>query len=449
MDHIGVVGLSWRQGGPEQIARFTRPPEERVATLRALASALDVDEAVYLATCNRVEVAFAVHDGHSVGDRRRAVFEVLTGSTPEVGEAERSLRAWSGEGAVEHLLLVAAGLDSAQLGETEIAGQVREALTDARNAGLAGKRLGGLFDSALKISRRVRGGTALGEGRTSLAEIALDPVREAYEGSGSPIALIGVSAMTERCAISLSELGAPLVIINRSLDRAEDLCARLGSTARARSLADFRQAPEAVSALISATGSPTVVLDRNDLARLLKTCAGIPTPLLVDFAIPPDLDPRDAQALGLVRLGMDEITERAAAGQTHKASEAAQARELIDEALDRLRSQLGRARLNTAVAALQANYQAAAGESLEKLLRQELSGIGESERNALRRWTETLARRFAHLPSRGLRELADHDGSEAVRAFFAAAGADFLRELDAVIDDDTVHAPEANSEAQA
>lgn len=449
MDHIGVVGLSWRQGGPESIARFSRPPEERVATLRALAAALDVEEAVYLSTCNRVEVAFAVRDGRAVGDRRRTVFEVLTGKAPEAGEAERCLRAWTGEGAVEHLLLVAAGLDSAQLGETEIAGQVRDALADARSEGLAGNRLGGLFDSALKITRRVRGGTALGEGRTSLAEIALDPVREAFEASGAPIALLGVSPMTERCAISLTALGAPLLIINRTLARAQELCAQLGASSRARALDDFRAAPEAVSALISATGAPGAVLTRDDLARLLKTCAGSSAPLLVDFAVPPDLDPHDAAALGLERLGMDEITARASESRTRKASEAAQARELIDEALDRLRGQLGRARLNAAVAALQSNYRSAAQESLEKLLRQELRNVGEAERDALRRWTETLARRFAHLPSRGLRELAEHEGSAAVRAFFAGAADEFIAEMDRALDHDIAHAHREDAEEPA
>jgi glutamyl-tRNA reductase len=449
MDHIGVVGLSWRQGGPESIARFSRPPEERVAVLRALAAALKVEEAVYLSTCNRVEVAFAVREGQDVGDRRRIVFEVLTGAAPQDGEAERSLRAWTGEGAVEHLLLVAAGLDSAQLGETEIAGQVREALSDARSEGLAGRRLGGLFDSALKISRRVRGGTALGEGRTSLAEIALDPVRVAYENSGAPIALLGVSPMTERCALSLTELGAPLLIVNRTLARAETLCAKLGAGSRARSLDDFRAAPEAVSALIAATGSPHKVLDRTDLTKLAKTCSGGPLPLLVDFAVPPDLDPQDAAALDLQRIGMEEITARAAANRTHKASEAAQARELIDQALDRLRGQLGRARLNAAVAALQTNYQSAAQESLERLLRQELRNVGESEREALRRWTETLARRFAHLPSRGLRELAEHEGSDVVRAFFSGAADEFIAEMDRALEQDTVHARGEDQEDQA
>ncbi len=442
MDHIGVVGLSWRQGGPAHLERFRREGADRAAVLRELARALEAPEVVHLSTCNRVEVAFAVREGETVGDRRRAVHRVLAGADPTDGEAERAFRAWSGEGAVEHLLLVAAGLDSAQLGETEIAGQVRAALDDARAAGLAGPRLGGLFESALKIARRVRGDTALGTGRTSLAEIALEPVREAYERSGAPVALVGVSPMTERCALGLAQLGAPMVVVNRTLERAAALCARTDG-ARARSLDDFRARPEAVSAIVSATGAPGVVLDRDDLARVAKTCAGTPPPLLVDFATPPDLSPDDARALGLERLGMDEITARAAAGRGRRAEEAAQARELIDDALVRLREQDGRARLNAAVAALQRNYRDAARDSVERLLRQELRGLGERERDALRRWTDALARRFAHLPSRGLRDLAERDGAEVVRDFFAGAGPELLSAIDAPLPGSAPHDDDA------
>lgn len=430
MDQIAVVGHCWRQGQPETIERFSRPRTERNDVLRELAQALDVREVVFLATCNRVEVAFAVEDSERPGDRRRAIFRVLTGDEPAPGEAERCLRAWTGEGAVERILLVAAGLESAQIGETEIAGQMRDAVEFSRAEGFAGPRLTKLFESALRISRKVRGGTGLGEGRTSLAEIALDPVRDALEKSGAPVALLGVSSMTERCGLSLAEIGAPILVVNRTLARAEELCRKLGATSHARSLADFLSAPEAVSAVVSATGSPEPILRKPELSRLAKVCTGGPKPQLIDFAIPPDIDPIAAKELDFERMGMEQITARAAKCRANRTVEAAEARELIDQALTRLRGQMGRARLNAAVSTLQQNYQAAAQTSLEKLLRHELPELCEGDRDILRRWTETLARRFAHLPSHGLRELAESEGASIVQSFFAGADNEFLVQLE-------------------
>ena len=134
MDAIGLVGLTFRSQGASAVARLTVAREARAETVEKLAAALGVAELVYLATCNRVEILYRERDGRRAADRRRDVFRVLTGQEPQPGEAEHLLRGWQGEGAVEHLFVVAAGLDSAQLGEREIQGQLRDALNTARSA---------------------------------------------------------------------------------------------------------------------------------------------------------------------------------------------------------------------------------------------------------------------------------------------------------------------------
>ena len=141
-------------------------------------------------------------------DLRRDAFELLTGRAAANGEAERRLRAWQGEGAAEHLFLTAAGLDSACVGETEIVGQVRFCQERALELGLCGPSLGLVFEEALRIAARVRGGTKLAEGRVSLAEIAVQHLRERIARTPGRIALVGVSPMTERAA-RLARAGGP------------------------------------------------------------------------------------------------------------------------------------------------------------------------------------------------------------------------------------------------
>ncbi|MDE0897106.1 MAG: hypothetical protein OSB10_11035, partial [Planctomycetota bacterium] len=151
MEHIGVIGLSWRQGGPDALARFTLPSggADEARRLAGLRDAMGCDEMVYLATCNRVEIFFTVRDPLDMQKMRSRAFEAITGVAPEPGEAERCLRAWAGEGAAEHLFLVAAGLDSAKVGETEINGQLRRALDTASSAGLL-RAYGGRLESLLE-----------------------------------------------------------------------------------------------------------------------------------------------------------------------------------------------------------------------------------------------------------------------------------------------------------
>ncbi len=429
MERIGVVGLNWRSGGPERIARFTIPHEERAERLPRLAEALGARELVYLATCNRVEVAFVCDQPHPAQHSRKLVFRELTGHDPDPGEAEQVLRAWEGEGAVEHLFLVATGLDSAKLGETVVTGQVRDALALGQQQGLVGPRLELLFREALKLAKETRQRTGLGEGRTSLAEIALDFVRERLAQGPGPVALLGVSPMTERCGISLAAEGAQLFIVNRTHARAVELCARLGPSARPLELDRFLRAPESLAALISATGSPDAVLAERELLALSDRNAER-LPLLVDLAVPPDVDPVAAASLGFERVGMEEILAAAEHTRAERVLEAGEARALVDEAVVSFSQRLAERAVEQAVRSLHESYRQTAMNQVERLLRAKLTSLEESEQELLRRFVTRLAAHFAHLPSSGLRELARDHGVDAVQRFFARADAELRHELE-------------------
>lgn len=416
MEEIAVVGLSWRQGGPQALARFTLPAAERRERVRALAEELEARELVYLATCNRVDIALAASEAGRAPTLRRRVFRALLGCEPAPGEAERALRAWAGEGAVEHLFLVACGLDSARVGETEISGQLREALELSRGLGLASGTLGLVIDEALKLGKRVRKSAHLDQGRASLAEIALDHVRRTLAAEPGPVALVGVSAMTERCARELAAEGTELIVANRSLERARRLAEGVGG-ARPLDLDAFRADPPRVRALVSATGAPGAVLDSEALRRLRERGLA----LAVDLAVPPDIDPAAARELGLARVGMDEVIAIAEETRQARLAQAAQARALIDEALERLRGRLGARRLDALVAALRGRFEELAVAGAERLLARELRVLDGEEQAAVRRFARGLASKLAHLPTTGLREVVLRHGPDVLDAYIAGA----------------------------
>src|SRR5438874_1332092 len=232
MHQIGVVGLSYRHAGVDQVARFAVPRTEVPARLPALRTLLKAAEILYVGTCNRVEVVYATDDGTAAGDSREDVFRILTGRDPQPGEAARILRAWTGEAAVEHLLLLACGLDSAQLGEHEIAAQLRGAWEDSRAARTCGPLLDRLMGEALGMARRVRRLSA-GVRSPSLGDLAADRVLQHLGGRPGRVALLGVSPMTRRCAAVLHEARIPLLIVNRTLQAAEELARSVSGEALA------------------------------------------------------------------------------------------------------------------------------------------------------------------------------------------------------------------------
>ncbi len=437
LEHLGLVGVSWRQGGSEALAEFALAPELAPAKLREFAQRLDLEELAYLATCNRVELMFARSDRTPVQDLRRDAFRLLTGRAAAHGEAERRLRAWQGEGAAEHLFLTAAGLDSACVGETEIVGQVRYAQERSLELGLCGPSLGLVFEEALRIAGRVRGGTKLAEGRVSLAEIAVQRLRERTARTPGRIALVGVSPMTERAAVSLAEAGLDFTVVNRTVEKAAELAARHGASHL--SLDALRREPPAFEALLTATGAGEPVLNQAALERLAARSASGQPPLIVDMAVPGDVDAALCAKLAIPRVGMDDIVRHAEQSRAARLLEAGAAREQVDRALDDLQDRFTERYYGPLFGALQQRYRRTAEEGVQRLLKKELKGLGAPERAAIATWAEVLARRFAHIPSLGLRGLL-HDGPDgSVEAFLNGLEPEFADELRAALKGSAAH----------
>ncbi|HYB33993.1 MAG TPA: hypothetical protein VED45_11280 [Steroidobacteraceae bacterium] len=416
MHQIGVVGLSYRHAGVADVARFAVPRAEVPARLPALRAVLKAAEILYVGTCNRVEVVYSTCDGAPAGDSRQEVFRLLTGREPEPGEAARILRAWTGEAAVEHLFLVACGLDSAQTGEHEIAAQLRGAWEDSRAARTCGPVLDRLVGEALGMARRVRRLSA-GVRAPSLGDLAADRVRQHLQGRSGRVALVGVSAMTRRCATLLHAAGVPLLIVNRTLPAASELAASVSG--QALTLERLRAQPPPLDALVLAAGGGEPVLDAATLVRLTQSAGR--APLLIDFGVPPNVVPAQAQRAGVPRVGMDDLIEVAQGRRLAQLMRLAPVRAAIDDRLARLRTELALRAIGPRLADLRRAFEQIAAEEVARALKGELRTLDEHQRSLLERLAATVAHRLAHLPLAGLRAAAVHASNDVVDAFFAGA----------------------------
>lgn len=458
MVRIGVVGASYRHATAAEVARFAIPRAELPVRLPQLRAALDGAEVLYLATCNRVEVIFA-RAGGGVADLRPQVFRALLGREPRPGEASTALRAWTEEAAIEHLFLVACGLDSAQTGEQEIYVQLRAAWQAAREACTTGPLLDRVVSEALGMAREAH--RLQSHHAPSLADLAAEraaahlsgsasvPAGDAGRGAGvrgaadreaadreaadreaasdrGYVALVGVSPMTRRCGARLAERGLPLLVVNRTLDAAQELAGSF--KARALTLDEFRHEPPAhCAALVCATGATEPVLDRAALERLTAPREG-PTdgtvarrPLIIDLGLPPNVDPDTARAVGLKRIGMDDLVSAAREERVAHLLQLAPVRAAIDERLACLRGELAARAIGPQLAQLREDFERIAADEVDRLLKAELGDLDAARRARLAEWATTLAHRLAHLPLSGLRAAAEHASAEATDAFFREA----------------------------
>lgn len=413
MDQIGVVGISYRHAGVGEVAQLSLDRTSLPQRLPALREALDVAELVYLGTCNRVELLYATADGRPAGDLRGTALAELTGRVPQPGQAPRLLRAWVGESAIEHVLLVACGLDSAQAGEREIAAQLRQAWEGAREAGTSGPLLNRLLGEALGMANRVQR-LRLDVPPPSLADLAVKRVLAHLGEAREPVALIGVSPMTRRCGFALAREGIPLRVVNRTPAAAESFAEEVSG--RAVALSAFRERPEPVAALVLAAGGGTAILGETTLERL----AGFDglRPLAVDFGVPPNLDPEVARRARVEYVGMDELVRAVEEQRLDELLRLAPVRAAIDERLNRLRAEMASRAIGPHLAQLRETFEHIAAEELEHALGAQLSTLDTAQREAVRRLTERVAHSLAHLPICGLRAAAPHTTADVLEVFF-------------------------------
>ena len=308
---------------------------ERVAldldACRALAQRLAQElegEAVVLSTCNRTEL-YLVREEHADDEAVDALVQLAGDRADDLAAALYRLR---DEAAALHLFRVAAGLDSLVPGEGEILGQVRAAF----EAGAAGPFLDRLFRQALHTGKRVRMETAIGESPASVPSAAAALAQQVFgDLTGHRVLLLGAGKISEAAARNLRSRGAEIAVVaNRTLAHGEDLARKLGASALA--LDAVATELERADVVVSATSASELVLSRESVAAALRARKGRPL-LLLDLAVPRDLDPAINDLDGCFLYDVDDLEAVVTETLSGRRGEAARAEQLVAGEADRFR----------------------------------------------------------------------------------------------------------------
>lgn len=272
--------------------------------LSDLGSADHLSEVVVLSTCNRVEIYANAERFHGGYQDIREFIGRYAGLAPE--DIADHLYALHDAEAVRHLFSVTAGLDSAVVGEHEILGQVRTAWEQSSEHGTIGSVLGPLFRHALETGKRARTDTAIGRGIASVSQAAVALASTHLDGlGGRPVLVLGAGEMAEGTVKSLAAAGtSDIFVANRTWENAVRLAEVCGGTAVG--LDHVPDALVAVEMLVTTTGAQDIILDHVDIADVIGRRAGREL-VIVDVAVPRDVDPAAADLDGVTLLDMDDI----------------------------------------------------------------------------------------------------------------------------------------------
>ena len=387
---------------------------ERVALDREAARALAADladtEAVCLSTCNRTELYLAGDDAAAL---EQSAVQALVELEPDV---EPALYRLHDEAAALHLFRVAAGLDSLVPGEGEILGQVRAAY----ETGTTGPVLDRLFRHALHAGRKVRTHTAIGESPASVSSAAAALAEQVFgDLRERRIVLVGAGKIGDQAARNLVSRGANVVAVaNRTVERADEVAERVG--ARAVPLDALESELVDADVVVSSTASSGYVLDRATVERVLRPRRGRPL-LLVDLAVPRDLDPSIHDLDGCYLYDIDDLQAVVADSLAGRRREAEQGEALVAAEAEEFRAWLASLDVVPAIASLRARAEAIREAELQRV-ESRLGTLTDAQRRAVESLTARIVDKLLHLPTVRMKQAAAAaDGvvyAETVRHLF-------------------------------
>jgi glutamyl-tRNA reductase len=396
VSEVLAVGISHKTAPVALRERLALPDSRAEALLRELVGHREISEAVAVSTCNRTELYVVVGDPVEAESLLLARLARQAGIRP----TELPVYALRNCDAARHLYRVASGLESMIVGESEVQGQVKRAYELALGARTTGPLTNQLFRAALATGKRVRTETRIGAGHASVATVAVDAARDALgDLSGRRVLIMGAGETAELTAQALHAEGVTTMFVaNRRREGAIALARRFGGES-----GTFDALPaelERADVVIGSTSSPHPILTAEELAAVRR---GRPL-LLIDLAVPRDIDPACAALDGVTVVDMDNLQAAVERHLTVRRAEARRAEGIVEEEIQQFARWLGSLEVMPTLTALRAH-----AHDLVSALLAENDGrweaLGARDRERVEAMARAIVKRLLHEPTERIRSL--------------------------------------------
>lgn len=407
-----LVGVNHRTAPVEIREKFSASEAGARELARELAEVPGVHGASYLSTCNRAEaIVSADHED---------VIAMLVSSFAQRSNLRREsieehLYVLRNRDVVRHMFRVAAGLDSMIIGEPQIGGQVREAFQLANEAGTLDAILQKLMEQTMRVAKRVRTETAIGESAVSIPYAAVELARKIFgDLTGLRVLLVGAGEMAELTAQHFAGFGLQEIFVaNRAAERAAALAQRFGG--EAVKFDDMAARVVDCDIVVASTSAPHYLV-RPEHVRAALGSRSRRNLFLIDLAVPRNIDPAVAEIAGAYLYNVDDLQQVANLNQEKRLQRAGAAEEIVEEEVDRFLRHLATLDAVPTIVELQQHLEDIRQNELEKLLKR-LGPISAEQRVAIESMSTSMINKILHYPILRIKESAADrkEGSESIR----------------------------------
>ena len=408
MHKLLLAGLNHTTAPLALREKLAFPADDRRRALALFRERFNDAEAVLISTCNRVEL-YASRPVHGYPRAEEMAEFLASFHALPTSEVATHLYHKTDRDAVAHLFSVASSLDSMVLGETQILGQVREAYDAARETGSAGPVLHPLFQRAIAVGKQVRTQTTLGDGRLSVASVAVDHARQIFDHFNDKTVLcIGAGKMATLVLQGFQTLRpGKLLVCNRSAEKAAGLAHRFGGkVAPFERLGDHLTAADIV---ITSTGACDPIITRRQFEQLLPPRRYRPI-FLIDIALPRDVEPAVGEIQNVYLYNIDDLQQVVAATQSNRQGSVEAAQAIVDEQVGEFLAWSRTREIGPVIDQLYQRYHELARAEVDRTINK-LPSLSAAERDVVEQLARRIVNKLLHDPIQTLRKSEGMHGS--------------------------------------
>jgi glutamyl-tRNA reductase len=408
MNQIVSIGTSHHIAPIEFREKLAFSEDQLIESLQSLRESYQVQEAVILSTCNRVELYAVLNSRRTAEIPGKTLMEFLSHYHRVSVD---TLKKWSylhhDLDTIRHLFRVAASLDSMVVGESQIVGQVKEAYDISRSAGGVGTILNRLFTKAFSVGKRIRSETTIAIGAVSISYAAVELAKKIFNTlENKTVAIIGAGEMSELTAKHLVANGVSKVIVaNRTYERAVKIAEKFNGTPFAYE-DDLGFLIDA-DIVISSTNASNYLIKRKPLTDIMRKRKHRYM-FLIDIAVPRDIEPDVSKIDHAFLYNIDDLEAVAASNLKERKQEAVRAEQIVTEEARRFHDQLQILEVNPTIKALHQQFQQIAETELHACLGK--TTMSDTQEEAIASMTQAIIKKLLHQPVNNLRH-AVNDGN--------------------------------------
>lgn len=398
-----VVGLNYKTAPVEIRERVSVHHSQMTSLLQKVRMCLGIEGVVLLSTCNRFEI-YAVTTDVETGLNSLKNFIVQL-SKDEGEWIEKYIYTYSLYPTVKHLFRVVSGLDSMVLGESQILGQVAKAYELSCTTEVTNKVINVTFQKALAVGKKVRTETCIDQFSTSISYTAVELAKQMTgKFQGKKVLIIGTGEMSALTMKHLVSQGASTFIVsNRSLEKAKKFAAQCQG--QVVPFSDLDLCLEEADLVFSATSSKHFIVTASQMTKVMKKRRQRPL-LLIDIAVPRDIDPKVKSIEGISLYDIDDLREVVDSHQSARELAAIEAEKIISKEMDIFKQWHNSLSVLPTIAALQQRGEEIKSTLLNQAL-PKLEGISPKQEKVIRTLANSIINNFLHVPITTLKEVSN------------------------------------------